>query len=144
MYDKRKLYVNDLQSGSFQIVKLDKNFKFISSPPNSYSSLKNVWNVYRLKSCVLIHMQDDMLYLTDTRGSDIKCSIKYLFEGWSFKDRGNPNKLYIRANDSVYLRQLNLFNDSPVSIPYQLLIKHNLYSQYDAKTNIISYYESID
>lgn len=55
-YSRRKLYIRDHISGHFQIVKLDTaNFDYLPNP-KSYSALKNVWRVYKLKNCVLIHM----------------------------------------------------------------------------------------
>lgn len=40
--------------------------------------------------------------------------------------------------------RLNLFNNSPLSIPHQILIREHVFSDYDHKTQTISYKESME
>lgn len=52
--------------------------------------------------------------------------------------------LYVRDRVTQMLSKLNLFDDSPSSIPHSLLIKDGCYSVYDSKTQTISYFNSIE
>lgn len=71
-----------------------------------------------------------------------------LFYGSSIQDRSNINDIYFydqnchfRSNSTW---RLNLFNNSPLSIPHQILIREHVFSEYDHSTRIISYKENME
>ena len=85
--------------------------------------------------------EDDYLYVCD--GSSIKSRLDLVGdEKTIILDRGDPSRLYVQDEDE-YVSEIRLFEDDPISIPYSMLVKPNLYSQYDASTRTITYYESL-
>lgn len=89
-------------------------------------------------------MDDDSLYLTDVDCHTIKTQITSLFDGITTQDRSVRNNIYVKNSDKRQVFILNLFNNSPNSLPYQLLMKKNLFTQYDHKTRMVRFYRSID
>jgi hypothetical protein len=92
----------------------------------------------------VIYTQDDLLYITDSTGMNIKSSIKNLYNGNLVQDRSEPDILFCVDNEKDRIHRVNLFNLHPTSIPYNLMIKDDLFTRYDGSTLHIDYFESID
>lgn len=149
MFSDRKIYSCDPKTGALEIRSCHLNralLKFSCKIEAKYSTLPKVFKIFKLKQAVLIYFINEDLGITDTFGIQIKAILRNLFQGNIYQDRSNPNDLYIR-NESEKGNgnfKLNLFNNSPCSIPYQILIKSNAVSLYDHNDYKITYFESVE
>lgn len=115
------MYYTEKASNALEIKKIKKHvdgFRLDVNPLKSYQSIINVVRIYRLYNIVLIHMGDDSLYLTDVDCYTIKTQITGLFNGVTSQDRSERNHIFVKNYNRKQVFTLNLFNNSPNSLPY--------------------------